>query len=455
MKIGFFGAADTVTGSNYLLRHEATEILVDCGLFQGFKVLRERNWAPLPFDPSRLRDVVLTHAHLDHAGRLPLLAKHGFRGRILCTEATSDLCHILLLDSASLQEEDAERANRRGYSKHAPALPLYTRVDAEKALRLLAPQPFEEPVRAGTFTVEFRPAGHILGAASALVKTSAGSILFSGDLGRPNDRIMKPPAPPADADYVVVESTYGDRRHADEDVQAMLAEVIGRTVKRRGVVLFPSFAVGRAQDLLFRIHQLKAGGAIPADLPVYLNSPMATDVTELYYRHRTDHRLSDSEARAMCHAAKVVTTVEASKQLNKEHGPMIIIAGSGMATGGRIVHHLRAFAPDARNTIVFPGFQAGGTRGALIVGGAKTVRIFGDDVEINAEVVKLDGLSAHADYSEIMAWLRLMPHRPRQVFVTHGEPAAADALRARIKRELGWPVRVPEHREVADLSHAG
>jgi metallo-beta-lactamase family protein len=451
MKIQFLGAADTVTGSKYLLQHDGTSLLVDCGLFQGYKVLRDRNWAPLSFDPAALSRVVLTHAHLDHSGYLPLLVKRGFRRPILCTTATADLCRILLMDSAALQEEDAERANRRGYSRHTPALPLYTRRDAERALALMEPQSYGETFRAGPFSASFHQAGHILGASFVTLSAGGVSVLFSGDLGRPHDLIMKPPESPPDADYIVVESTYGNRLHGGEDMQRTLARAISRTVKRGGVVMFPSFAVGRAQDLLFRIHLLKANGDIPRDLPVYLNSPMATDVTNIYYHHRAEHRLSDAEARAMCDAAKVVNSAEDSKELNAAHGPMIIIAGSGMATGGRIVHHLRSFGPDPKNTIVFPGFQAGGTRGASIVGGARTVRIFGEDVEINAEVVSLDGLSAHADYQEILGWLSHIKHRPRQVFVTHGEPAASDALRARIKRELRWDARVPEHMEQCDL----
>jgi metallo-beta-lactamase family protein len=263
---------------------------------------------------------------------------------------------------------------------------------------------------------------------------------------------MKAPAAPPDADYVVVESTYGDRLHGTDDMQRLLSEAIARTIKRSGIVMFPSFAVGRAQDLLFRIHRMKSDGAIPADLPVYLNSPMATDVTDLYYKHRREHRLTETEARAMCHTARIVSSPEESRELNKKNGPMIIIAGSGMATGGRIVHHLRSFGPDPKNLIIFPGFQAGGTRGAAIVRGDRTVRIFGEDVDINAEVLALDGLSAHADYQDILDWLGRLGRPPRQIFVTHGEPSAADALRARIKRQMHWKARVPEHMEECDLA---
>lgn len=445
VELHFLGAADTVTGSRYLLRCGSQSVLVDCGLFQGFKVLRERNWAPFPVDPGSISAVILTHAHLDHSGYLPLLVRSGFQGPIYCTHATADLCPILLMDSAALQEEDAERANRRRYTRHSPALPLYTSRDATLACRRLHPTDWHRTIDIGPFRATFRPAGHILGAASVKVEAGTTSVLFSGDLGRQSDLIMKPPQVPPAADHVVIESTYGNRIHDKTDAQDILGDAIRRTVKRGGVVLIPSFAVGRAQDVLYRLHLLKRAGAIPADLPVYLNSPMATDVTGLYERHEEDHRLSAKQVTAMCKAAAIVGSSADSKELNRRRTPMVIIAGSGMATGGRILHHLVAFAPDPRNTLIFPGFQAGGTRGAAIVGGARSVRIFGQDVEVNAEVVSFDGLSAHADADELMGWLGKLPAPPRTVFVTHGEPSAADTLRARIQHDLGWPARVPEH----------
>ncbi len=453
MKLTFLGGAGTVTGSKALLQHGRRAVLVDCGLFQGFKVLRERNRAPLPFKPADLDAVVLTHAHLDHSGYLPLLVRNGFRGPVHCTSGTADLCAILLPDSGAIQEEDAARANRRGYSRHSPAEPLYTRNDADACLGQFVRHEFGAPVRLFQgMDVTFSPAGHILGAASALVTGGGTSILFSGDLGRPKDDILKAPAPPPQADYLVVESTYGDRAHPHDDPVAALGQAIARATARGGIVMIASFAVGRAQSLLWAIHCLKRDGRIPASLPVYLNSPMARDVTRLYRDHRREHRLSKADSEAMCAAATVINTVEDSKALNRRKGPMVVIAGSGMATGGRIVHHLHEWADDPRNLIVLAGFQAGGTRGALIRDGAKTVRIFGDDVPIAAEVVTLDTLSAHADADEILAWARRMPKPPRETFVNHGEPSASDTLRARIKRELGWQVRVPDHMAGFDLA---
>lgn len=452
MHLEFHGAAGTVTGSKYLVRAGNAQLLVDCGLFQGFKPLRLRNWAQPSFDPTTLSAVVLTHAHIDHSGYLPLLLKKGFHGRIYCSEATADLCRILLPDSARLAEEDAERANRVGYSKHHPALPLYTERDAEAALRHLVTVPFGqqfEPMP--SLRASFARAGHILGASTVRLSDGRMTLAFSGDLGRTHDSIMRPPEPMARADFLVVESTYGDRRHENNDPDADLAAVIVRTLKRGGTVVIPAFAVGRTQTLLFAIARLKAKKKIPTDTPVFLNSPMAEDATDIYRRHRAEHRLNDKDCEAMCRAAKIVNSVEESKKLNLSREPKIIIAGSGMATGGRVVHHIAAFGPHPENTIVFAGFQAGGTRGAAMLAGAKEVKIHGNYVPLRAEVVALGNLSAHADVDEIMQWLKGFEKPPRRTFVTHGEPAAADALRLRIQDELGWDAHVPDHLEKVDL----
>ncbi|HEY7674825.1 MAG TPA: MBL fold metallo-hydrolase [Burkholderiales bacterium] len=427
------------------------KILVDCGLFQGFKQLRLRNWAPLPFKPASLSAVVLSHAHIDHSGYLPLLVKNGFAGKVHCSEATYDLCRILLPDAGRLQEEEAEYANRRGFSKHKPALPLYTEADARRALGSFAPIGFDEGIELGGVRLKLIPAGHILGASIVHLSDGKRSLVFSGDLGRPNDPIMVAPSPVRDADYLILESTYGNRRHDPEDPRMKLGRIVRKTAERGGVVLIPSFAVGRAQSLLYHIHQLKSEGAIPADVPVYLNSPMAADVTEIYHKHRAEHRLSPEQCRAMCTAATIVNNPEESKRLNEKKGPMLVIAASGMATGGRVVHHLKAFAPDPRNTILFSGFQAGGTRGATILSGAESVKIHGEYVPIRAEVAAINNLSAHADCAEILDWLRHFEHPPRETFITHGEPAAADALRRRIEEQLRWRARVPDYLETVVL----
>ncbi len=452
MQLQFLGATGTVTGSKYLLRHGDATILVDCGLFQGFKQLRLRNWEPLPVAPKTIDAVVLTHAHIDHSGYLPLLARQGFHGRVYCTSATHELCKILLIDSGHLQEEEAKFANRHGFSKHSPALPLYTREDAERCLKLFSPRPFAEAFEAlPGLTTRLESSGHMLGSAFVHFSDGQRSVLFSGDIGRPNDPVLRPPVQVPGADYLLVESTYGNRKHDQTDALEKLETVINQTAARGGVVVIPAFAVGRAQSLMYGIYRLKKQGRIQ-QLPVYLDSPMAIDATRLYHAHRDEHRLSPEECEGMCHAAKIVNKVDESKALSAGRGPMVIISASGMATGGRVVHHLKSFAPDRRNTILFAGYQAGGTRGASILHGASTVRIHGEDIPIRAEVASLDNLSAHADADEIMAWLRGFTQAPRRTFVTHGEPEAADALRSRIDHELGWAVSVPEYLQTVELA---
>lgn len=450
MDLNFLGGTGTVTGSKYLLGHNGKHILIDCGLFQGFKQLRLRNWAPFPMRAADIDAVILTHAHIDHSGYLPVLMKQGFRGPIYASAATRDLCAIVLPDAGHLQEEEALYANRHGFSKHKPALPLFTQADGARVMAQFVDTAFAQDVALGGDT-QFRllPAGHILGAAMVQV-TGAQSILFSGDLGRPLDALMPAPAPPPASDYIVVESTYGNRLHQANGPEPALAEIINRTANRGGIVLIPAFAVGRAQSLLHHIAQLKARREIP-DIPVYLNSPMAADVTALFHRHSALHRLSDKDCDALHRVAHIINSVEESRALNARHEPMIVISASGMATGGRVLHHLKAWAGDARNTILFAGFQAGGTRGEALVHGAEQIKIHGQYVPVRAEVANLDNLSAHADYSEIIAWLAQCPRPPRKLFVTHGEPAAADALRQRIEERFGWSVQVPEYREQVAL----
>ena len=451
MKLQFLGANNTVTGSKYLVTTGSKRILVDCGLFQGLKMLRLRNWQPLPVDPKSVDAVILTHAHIDHSGYLPLFARQGFSGPVYCTGATADLCEILLPDSGHLQEEEAEYANRHHFSKHSPALPLYTEQDARHCLKLFTRHAFEQDIDLGDgLTLRFSPSGHILGSAFVRLHHGNQSLVFSGDLGRLDSRIMVEPAAIKQADYLILESTYGDRLHDPADPLIKLADIINRTTERRGVVVVPVFAVGRAQEVMYDIHLLKAAGRIQ-DIPVYLNSPMAADATRIFHDHPGEHRLTREQCDAMCKTAHIVNSVEESKRLNTQPGPMIILSASGMATGGRVVHHLKAFAPDARNTILFTGFQAAGTRGAAILAGADSVKIHGEYVPIRAEVQMLSNLSAHADYAEILRWIGGFDAPPKQTFITHGEPVAADALRHRIEEAKRWQCTVPEYLQCAEL----
>lgn len=449
MKIHFLGAAGTVTGSRFLLEAKGRRVLVDCGLFQGLKLLRRRNWAPFPVDPASVHDVLLTHAHLDHSGYLPALVRDGFRGRIHCSAPTADLAAILLRDAAWLQEEDAAYAARKGFSKHQPPRPLYTTQDAERAIQRLSPVAGRQ-LDLGPLHVTLVPSGHILGATSLRLEHQGQSVLFSGDLGRPSDLLMHPPAPNPGADLLVMESTYGDRLHGEEDPLQVLAEVARRTLDRGGVLLVAAFAVGRAQTVMWALHRLRQEGRIP-DVPVYLNSPMADAVTHLYGDHVDWHRLDMAQVHALFASARFVRTVEESKALNLRKGPMVVISASGMLTGGRVVHHLAAWAGDPANTILLPGFQAAGTRGAHLAAGADQVKVHGRYVPVRAEVVQVDVLSAHADQGELIAWAQGAAQRPRQVWLVHGEPAAADALRLRMGEALGLQVEVAEDRQVVDL----
>jgi metallo-beta-lactamase family protein len=447
VSITFLGGADTVTGSKYLVRHGKHCMLVDCGLFQGYKQLRLRNWNPLPVAPDQIDAVVLTHAHLDHSGYLPLLANEGFSGKVHTTKGTQLLCRILLPDSGYLQEEDAAFANRHGTSKHSPALPLYTRQDAVKCQSLIKAHPFGqtfEPIPG--WRVSFTQAGHILGAASVLLELAGRRILFSGDLGRPDDSVMNPPDAPPAADTVLIESTYGDRQHPAENLEAELAVALKRLAARGGVAVVPVFAVGRAQALLHAIANLKERHEIPHGLPVFLDSPMAVHTTQLFEElHGDAHRLNTREVKALTRCATMINSTDESKALAARHGPMVILSASGMATGGRVLHHLEHHVGNHKNMVILTGFQAPGTRGATLASGAKTLRLHGRDLPVHAEVVQLQSASAHADANQLLAWLRSMPQAPDQVYVVHGDLAASDALRARIQRDLGWRAMVPEH----------
>ena len=451
MDIQFLGATRTVTGSKYLINTKRSRILIDCGLFQGHKALRLRNWAVLPIDPATIDYVLLTHAHIDHSGYIPLLVKHGFRGQLICTEATRDLCKILLPDSGHLQEEDARYANLKGFSKHHPAAPLYTQAEAELSLNYFHTVAFDTAFKIhDDFHASFYYAGHILGASLIRLVHEDVSVLFSGDLGRYVDPVMKPPQAPPQSDYLVVESTYGNRLHDKSDPEAQLKDIINRTAKRGGILLIPAFAVGRTQILLYYIHQLKLKKDIP-DLPVFVDSPMATNATDIFARHAGENRLTSGQCADVCGVAQYIRTVEESIALQDHTSSMILISASGMATGGRVVHHIQNYAPYAKNTILFSGFQASGTRGDRMIRGEKELKMFGQIVPVHAEITQMENTSAHADYEEMLTWLKHIKHPPRKVFITHGEAESANALKEKIEHTLKWDCSVPEYQDKYEL----
>jgi len=457
----FLGATGTVTGSKYLLEAGGERLLIDCGLFQGEKELRLRNWNPLPVAASSIQWLVLTHAHLDHTGYIPRLVKDGFRGQIYASPATVDLSKLVLPDSGHLQEEDAAYANQKGFSKHDPALPLYTYAEAVKSLESFRAIDESKPLELSPhFTLRCFSAGHILGArmieATVRENGSVKKIVFSGDLGRFPQLILREPVVPEDGfDYMLLESTYGDRLHPRDDVGARLASIVETTAERGGTVVIPSFAVGRTQELLYLFRELIESRKLHS-LPIHVDSPMAIDVTDLYLRHPEDHDLRTEALEAQgikpfsppdLHFDK---SVEESKALNETRYPMVIISASGMATGGRVVHHLQRCLPDHRNTILFVGFQAAGTRGRLIQTG-QPVKMYGQYVDLRARIETLENLSGHADYGEILGWLRRFRSSPRKTFLVHGEPKAAEALRQTVARELQWDVSVASYLQEVQL----
>ncbi len=452
MKLTFLGATQTVTGSKYLLEAAGKKYLIDCGLFQGQKELRLRNREPLPVEPKSIEAVLLTHAHLDHSGYIPLLVKHGFRGKIYASHATRDLCEILLLDAGRIQEDDARHANHYGYSKHHPALPLYTEKEAKLSLKYFHTLDFDKVyhlTRDLKFTLSH--SGHILGSSFITLNDNETTLVFSGDLGRPHDPIMTHPVQIRSADYLVLESTYGNRLHPDIDVLDQLEEVISTTVARGGTVVIPAFAVGRTQIVLYYLNQLKEQGRLSPHIPIYLDSPMAQDATDLWCRYPAEHCLSTAECKSACAVARYVQTQEDSKRLNSSSFPAIIISASGMAEGGRILHHLAHYAPKEENTILFTGFQAAGTRGDRMLKGEREIKIHGSFIPVRARVENLNTLSSHADYAEILEWLKGFQSPPKQVFITHGEPAAAESLKTKIEEAFGWKVTVPHYLDSVEL----
>jgi metallo-beta-lactamase family protein len=483
MTLTFLGAARTVTGSKYLLDTGSARILIDAGLFQGLKELRERNWRDLPIKAADISAVVLTHAHLDHCGYLPRLVAQGFRGRIFCTAGTQDLCRIVLPDSGRIQEEDAENANRHAYSKHAPALPLYTEADAFRAISHLQPVGYDRtmPVADG-IEVDFINAGHLLGSAYARVRTAGKTILFGGDLGRFERPVLPDPTMVEEADYLLVESTYGNRIHENDDDGGRLADAVKATAERGGRVIIPAFAIGRVEELIYWIKRLEEQGRIPV-LPVFVDSPMAIEALSRYTerlreldedlqpeahdekaphgpgargepppKRRREARQERQVAAFATERFRTISSAQESKELTQSKMPAIVISSSGMATGGRVLHHLKAALPDPRNTVLLVGFQAEGTRGRLLVDGAAAVKIHGQMIPVHARVEKIDSMSAHADSQEILRWLGGFKSPPQMTFLVHGEPVAMEALRGEIKAKLGWNTTMPRHEETVQLS---
>jgi metallo-beta-lactamase family protein len=464
--ISFWGGVGTVTGSKYLIETGKTRVLVDCGLFQGLKELRERNWQEPPFDPRSLTAVLITHAHIDHTGYLPRLVKQGFHGPVYCSRGTADLLKILLPDSGRLQEEDADYRNRHQLTKHQPALPLYTEKDAYASLELIRPLANDgEPVEIGhSVRVAFKTAGHILGSSMVLVEIdgaaadgSARRVLFSGDLGHYDQPIIRDPVAPPACDYLVVESTYGDRLHDPEDPKVELARIINDAAQRKAPVLIPAFAVGRTQELVYLIRELEDEKAIPV-LPVSVDSPMAAAATAAYANRKEEHDeeyasiLNRKRHPLRTHSMNTASSREESKKLNNATGARVIISASGMMTGGRVLHHALRMVPDPEATIVFVGYQAAGTIGRRILDGEPEVKIMKQRVPVRCRIAKIGGFSAHADWKEVLRWLEGMKTGvPSRTFLTHGEPEAANAMGAHIKERFGWNVHVPQYGERFEL----
>ncbi len=479
--ITFLGAAQTVTGSKYLLDTGTARILIDAGLFQGLKELRERNWQDLPIKASEIDAIVLTHAHLDHCGYLPRVVKQGFTGRIFCTPGTKDLCSLVLPDSGRIQEEDAANANRYNYSRHAPALPLYTEADAFRTLEMFQPVSYDRPMPLpGGIELDYLSAGHLLGSAYARIKVDGKTILFGGDLGRFGRPVLPDPTIAEAADYLLVESTYGNRVHEEDDSGERLAGLIRETAGRGGKMIIPAFAIGRVEELIYWIKRLEDEKRIPV-LPVFVDSPMAVAALARYTERvreldpelqpeavddvaphgpaanepRERRRRHAKEERDVCvfctDRFRTIGGAQESKELTASNMPAIVISASGMATGGRVLHHLKAALPHARNTVLFAGFQAEGTRGRRLVDGERSVKIHGQMIPVHAHIAKIDSMSAHADAKEILHWLRGFKAAPTRTFLVHGELDAMQALQAKISSELGWTTHTPAWQEKVDL----
>lgn len=452
MKLTFFGGVETVTGSKTLLSLSHNQnFLVDCGLFQGHRETRKQNWRALPFSPKNINAVVLTHAHIDHTGYTPLFVKKGFHGPIYCTYGTKDLCEILLPDSAHLQEAEAQYENRLNDSKNK-INPLYNQKDVLNALKQFSPQKYNSTFQISqNTTCEFMPAGHIIGAAFVKIIHQNKSILFTGDIGRMHDDLMHPPSIVKSIDYLVLESTYGDRVHEKEHPKILLKKIINQTIARGGTIVIPAFAVGRSQIILHYLAELKNRNEIP-NVPIFLDSPLAIQATEILLNHTDDHNLTREECKDLETIAKLTSTTEESKELDKNLTPKIIVSASGMATGGRVIHHLKTYLPHAKNTILFTGFQTPSTRGARLLAGTKEIEFFGEKIPVNAEIFELKSASAHADSEEILEWLKNFHTRPKKVFLNHGDKESANALKEKIHSKFGWNCIVPHYNQSEILS---
>lgn len=451
IEIQFLGGAGTVTGSKTLVTACGKKVLIDCGLFQGIKELRELNWKSFLVDPKSLDAIILTHAHLDHCGYLPVLVKNGFTGHIYCTKPTADLTEIILLDSAKIQEEDAERANRHNYSGHLHCKPLYTVEDARKTLSLFSTHDYHEWVLINhDFKFELLNAGHILGSAMINLKACGKTVLFTGDMGRKDPLLLYPPKKIEAADYLIVESTYGDRTHSVEDVESVLKEVINSTFERGGIVMIPSFAVERTQELMFYLHRLKERDELP-NIPIYLDSPMGVQSTMVFDRYPELQDLSKYDTDRMYEVVKYINSYEQSKAIVADKKPKIILAGSGMLEGGRILHYLNNHGSNENNTLLFVGFQAVGTRGRDLSEGNRSIKFFGEYKEIKCEIRSISSMSAHADCEEMITWMKHFKNTPNTVFLNHGEPHQTNAFRTKIETELGWNVEIPQLNELFEL----
>ena len=457
----FLGAAGGVTGSKYLFSYGDDQVLIDCGLFQGLKELRQRNWAALPIDPARLRAVILTHAHIDHSGYLPRIVSKGYKGPVYATPGTCDLLGVMLPDAAHLQEEEARYARQKGYSRHSPALPLYTVEDAEQSLTLLRPVRIGQTIEViKGVSLDFGRVGHILGAGSARLSFAVNgqrkTFMDSGDLGRYDRPILKNPDPAGSADWLLLESTYGDRLH-EKNSEIELRDLIKETVAQRSCLIIPAFAIGRTQDLIYTIRKMEDDGEIPA-IPVHVDSPMGLEATEIYCRHTEEHDFEMQQLRSKdncpisSHKMVVHKTPEQSKSINQFKGPMVIISASGMATGGRVLHHLKHRLPNLDTTVLFAGYQAEGTRGRSLQDGAKEIKLLGELVPVRAKIKVFDGFSAHADQGEILRWLGTFKKAPQMTYIVHGEPPAAAALADVIRAQLKWKVEVARHQQKVALT---